>query len=391
MRRAPRAGVVLIGAAAALAVSACADRANPTDPGAPLAARVAAPPYVTLPIGGQNVEFWPWTTSTLNVAAPDDPINIYIAGEGDPRAVRAALMALGSSTVLGCTWSDAIGDEQASAAASVGWTGSAIQIACGPFGPLPRLHLRLFDIGGALLGGAHFEVQIPGTSDHQVLSYAFAEQMVVFELLRTGLVDPTALTVTPLPPAAPPTPSTYRTIPMVVFNELPGGLQELVRGTPGDVTSDVPIPNGDGRLTVVPMAHYTGPWVGSSQGFTIDFGQAVPKPFCQAPGEWVQVVGPVQVGMTVTIGADGTLERYFRAQGQLAVTPFDGSPSYTAVVTQDQQTWATGTAHWVQAKLHQILIPAGGSGRGMRNTHLRVGTDVPADFSYVENCGPVRP
>jgi DUF1680 family protein len=62
-----------------------------------------------------------------------------------------------------------------------------------------------------------------------------------------------------------------------------------------------------------------------------------------------------------------------------------------AHVTQDQQAWATATTHWVQARLQQILVPGGGSGRGMLNTHLRVGTDVPADFTYLENCRAVRP
>lgn len=383
MRRVLRAGAALLGVAAVLSLQACSDRGSPADPGVPVAARVATPPYVSVPVGAQSVELWPWTTSTLNVNAPDDPVNLYIAGEGDPRAVRAALMTLPPAPPFYCTWSDAIGDEQASAAAAVGWTGSAIQLACGEFGPI-RVHLRLFDVGGALLGGAHFEVLIEGTSDHQVLSYGLAEDFVLNDLSRTGLMQGLAWTGVV-------TPTTYRTIPVVIFNSLPPALRYLVTGSTDPAATDVPIPNGDGQISIVSLAHYGGPSVGSSQAFTIEFGQSVPKPFCQQPGEWVLVEGPVQVGMTVRIGAGGILERYFRAQGQITVTPLDGTPPYQAVVTQDQQAWATATTHWVQATLHQILVPGGGSGRGMRNTHLRVGTDVPADFTYVENCRPVRP
>ena len=394
MRRVIRAAAVLLCAGLLLALSACADRTGVTDPDRPNAGWVATPPYTDVTVGSATFSMWPWTTSTLTLAAPDDPANILIVGEGDPRTVRAALMTLGPSPALGCTWSDAIGDEQAAAAAGVGWTGSAIQLACGPFGPEPRLHLRMFDIGDAVLGQAHFEVQIPGTSDHQVLSYEFAELVVLGELARTLLADPSTFTLTSAI-----TPTTHRVIPALVFNELPDALQALVRGVPGDVTSDVPIPNGDGKLTIVPLAHYTGPSVGSSQAFTLMFNQGVPKPFCQAPGDWVYVTGPVALSMTVSIAPDGTLERYFRAQGRLSVTPIDVTVSppmpigvtYTANVTQDHQAWATETAHWVQAKLHQVLVPGSGPDRGMVNAHFRVGSAVPDDFTYRENCGALRP
>ena len=123
-----------------------------------------------------------------------------------------------------------------------------------------------------------------------------------------------------------------------------------------------------------------------------------PKPFCQAPGDWVYVSGPVQIAMTVSLASDGTLERHFRAQGRLSITPVDmsvyppapiGTP-YSATVTQDHQAWATGTAHWVQAMLHQIMVPSRGAERGQRKAHLRVGSDVADAYSRIENCGAVR-
>ena len=382
MQSVSRAGAALIGAAAVLSLGGCADRPNPADPGAPAAARVATPPYTSVAVGGETFEFWPYTTNRLSVTSPDDPVNLLLVGEGDPRAVRAALMALDATqTAFGCTWTDAVGDEQASAAAPIGWTGSAIQLACGPYALRP--HLRLFDIGEAILVGAHFEVQIPGTDQHQVLSYALAESMVLNDLIQTGLVDLAGITLTEV------ITTSTQNVRAIIYNELPAALQELVTGTAGDVSADFPVPNGDGKVTVVPLAHYGGAGTGSYQAFTIEYGQWVDKPFCQAPGEFVYVGGPVRVAMTVTIASDGRLERYMRAQGRLSITTPTGL-EYGANVTQDQQAWATGTAHWVQTKLHQVLVPGNGADRGGRSWHLRVGTEVPDDFTEIINCGGVQ-
>ena len=379
MKTVMRAGAAVL-AALTLPLQACTDRANIAGPGMPSAAWVATPSYTSVTVGGETFEFWPYTTSRLSITSPDDPINLLLVDEGDPRAVRAALMALPAGPPpLSCTWTDAVGDEQASAADPVGWTGSAIQLACGPWEL--RLHLRLFDIGDAILVGAHFEVGLPGTDQHQVLSYALAEDLILYDLVRTGLVAG-GTTVTEA------ITTSTQDIPAYIFNSLPDELQELARGTAGDVTADVPIPNGDNRVTVVPFGHYAGTGTGSYQEFTIEFGQWVPKPFCQAPGDLVYASGPVQVTMTVTIAADGTLERYMRAQGQLAITTMTGS-EYGANVTQDQQAWATGTAHWVQTKLHQVMVPSSGTDRGGRSWHLRVGTAVPDDFKETVNCGAV--
>jgi hypothetical protein len=332
-------------------------------------------------VGEETFELWPYTTGKLSIASPDDPINLLLVGEGDPRAVRAALMALDASqTAFGCTWTDAVGNEQASAAAGIGWTGSAIHLACGSYALRP--HIRLFDIGGAVLVGAHFEVQLPGTDQHQVLSYALAEEMVLNDLVQTGLVDPSSITLSNAITA------TTQAIPAWFYNLIPP-LWPFV-GVPGPVTNDVPVPNGDDKVTIVPIAHYTGAGTASYQEFVIEFDQSVPKPFCQAPGDMVHVEGPVQVTMTVSIAPGGRLERHMRASGRLLITPATGAP-YTAVVSQDQQAWATASAHWVQAKLHQLMVPSGGTDRGQISEHLRVGSEVPDDFSHTENCGGIRP
>lgn len=388
MRSVMRAGAVL-SAALTLSLQACSDRGSVAGPGSPSAALVATPDYTSVVVGGETYELWPWTTGTLNVTGPDDPVNLLLAGEADPRSVRAALMSLGPRPMppyedygVTCTWTDAVGDEQASAAAPVGWTGSAIQLVCGEYGF--RLHLRLFDIGDAILVGTHYEVQVAGTDQHRTLSFSLAESMVLDDLIRTGLVDEDGITQTQQVQGL-----THGTVEAFIFNELPGELQAIMTGVPGDALNDVPKPNGDGKITVVPFVeHYTDAGTGSNQVFTIQYGQWVPKPFCGGPGDLLYVEGPVQVTMTVTITADGTFQRHMRAEGELSLTPPVG-PAYGAHITQDQQAWATGSTHWVQAKWHQVMVPSRGTDRGVWNAHLRVGTDVPDDFSESDNCGGI--
>lgn len=62
--------------------------------------------------------------------------------------------------------------------ARAGWVGSAIQLQCGDYGPI-RFHLRLFEAGDYTLANVHFELLIPNTTEHQVLSVELAEQLVV--------------------------------------------------------------------------------------------------------------------------------------------------------------------------------------------------------------------
>jgi hypothetical protein len=78
-----------------------------------------------------------------------------------------------------CTWHDdpEVQPEVAYTSGS-GWVGSPIELECGTYDQA-RLHLRFFDVGGATVGGAPFEVYIPGTLEHQTISWELAEQVVV--------------------------------------------------------------------------------------------------------------------------------------------------------------------------------------------------------------------
>jgi hypothetical protein len=164
---------------------------------------------VTVENAGHSLTFWPYTSAGLS-DQPSDPINLVFVGKASPVAIRAALMGLdGDRSSLGlppvppfnARWTDAFGDAQGTYASEGGWTGSVIQLALGDYGPI-RVHLRLFSTkapygdGTWTLGGAHFEVLIPGTTEHQVLSWEIAQQIVVGDLMRSGLISGVTLTST---------------------------------------------------------------------------------------------------------------------------------------------------------------------------------------------------
>ncbi len=130
------------------------DRPTAAGPEAPTAALVAtaAPalaPLVTVPPPGGPLALWAFAADNF-AGVPVDPVNLIFTGRSDPRSIRAALLRLnGDRTALGfpgafpfdCTWSDAIGDVEAAFAVPAGWLAGAVQLACGPYGPL-RFHLR---------------------------------------------------------------------------------------------------------------------------------------------------------------------------------------------------------------------------------------------------------
>ncbi len=56
---------------------------------------------MTVDIGIDALEFWPYTTDIFP-ATPKDPINLIFFGEADPRDIRAALLSLdGDRTAYG--------------------------------------------------------------------------------------------------------------------------------------------------------------------------------------------------------------------------------------------------------------------------------------------------
>jgi hypothetical protein len=281
-----------------------------------------------------SLTFWPYTGRSFD-GEPVDPINLVFAGQASPLQIRAALMALdGDRSAYGMppvppfnqTWQDAIGgDVQTTCAVGGdGWVGSVVQLTLGEFGPL-RIHLRLFRTGQlagggpVTLGAAHFELHIPGTADHQVLSWEVAEQIVTADLARTGLLGampaPTGLIN-----AAP----SFRTIPAMIYNGLPPELCALIGGPMPPVAADVPLPsNGQGTVFQLAFPATLVPGVFENE-VTVSYDQLVPRPFCSTgPGDWLMVTGPVRFTVRTELLGDGTFASWNSFDGVIEAVPVD--------------------------------------------------------------------
>lgn len=349
---------------------------------APCGAPVEPPPLeqVSIDFLGEELTCWPYT-GTIFAEAPADPINVVFTGQADPLQIRAALMALdGDRTAFGfpdafpfnATWSDAHGDVQSSWSEAEDWVANYVQLQLGAYEPV-RIHLRLFrtDVpfgdGVWTLGGTHFDVHIPGTADHQVISWEVAEQVVMVDLIRSGLLDP----VNPMGSTGVinATPS-FRTIPAPIYNALPWELKVLALGpgAPEYAEDPVPIPS-DGTGTILNLAT-AAPIVPGifTQSYVFNYEMIMPKPICNPDGsQCVLVTGPVSFDETCGIGTSGRYEIRGGYSGNLTVTPWDpinnvpiGDP-YPAVVGNHFEGFAKGD-HWrMQASTQQIAETEGGS------------------------------
>jgi hypothetical protein len=364
----------------------CPHASRPSAVSAPSAPSVPAnvpppPGVVDLDLASGTHSLWPFTTACFP-ARPQDPINLIFAGEADLRNIRAALLSLdgdrpgfpGASVlpILGERWKDAIGEIQAAYSAAEGWTGSAIQLELGDFDTL-RFHIRLFAAGGCTLANAHLDVPIPGTASHEVVSWELARRLLVYDLERSGLLDPDTppFTTEPLHPLL------FRQIPPAVFAGL-GELESLLLET-GSITPRGCLRTGEGA-TVLTLARAALPTAERARHeVTIHFDAVVPRPFCTTGGEWIHVHGPVRLRQEVHVEPLGRLSSHVGGSGELRVTPVDpqtrqplGPPlrgrvseTYTAVVT-DEFTITTmlqdrlllgGAVPWQQEWLHMQVGP----------------------------------
>lgn len=373
--------------------TSCSDDHSPLDTGGP-DAQVSAPAPGGLVSLGDGFELFPYTSTDFE-GGQSDPINLIFTGNPDPRAIRAALLGLdGDRTAFGplaafdCTWRDALGGSEQVTYAGEAWSGSVVQLACGEYGPV-RFHLRLFPAGSYTVANAHFEVLIPGTTDHQVLSWYLAEELVWVDMLRTGVAEPAGDSPVLSPPA-------FRTIPSVIFNGLPAELQYLASGSTGPVAADVPIVNGDGKAKILAVGGVpVGPGV-DEQSLVIEFDQVIPKPFCAAGGvQYVYVTGPVDLYQRDEVTADGAYEMQFRAEGALNVVPIDGStgqpdPSraYTAIVREKHHARFWDGFGAVSSSLTQSEVPPTGDERGRLTIVLAWGPNGKTDLRVTERCQP---
>lgn len=400
----------VLGAAAVLivgcgeSISPVADKDSPMEELARLEANamaaIATPPpapLVTVNFGAVSSTFWPYSGVDFS-GTPQDPINLIFVGHADPREIRAALLALdGDRSAMGLPpvapfnsdWSDAIGDVQTAYGDSEGWIGSVIQLQCGDYMG-PRFHLRLFRLGDWTVANAHFEILIPGTTDHQVLTWELAEQFVVGDFMRTGLLDPQM----PLMPSGPINQAPFRTIPAVIYNALPVELRALIGGPLGDVAADVPIAT-DGSAIILNLADRL-PYEDDTdvQDFTIDFNQVIPKPFCASgPMDYLYVAGPVRLRQTARMTELGTYEIEFTAHGDLSATPIDpltGQPSgetIPAFVLERHSGQLTDQHSRGSALRFQRLGAPGDEGSGRLFMRLRAGAQGQDGFELSVLCG----
>jgi hypothetical protein len=320
---------------------------------------------VTVNVGGATERIWPFTGTDLAGTA-SDPINLILFGAADPRDIRAALLSLsGDRSAFGfpnafpfnCTWSDAIGRHQTAWAAARKWQGSAIQLECGGYATL-RVHLRLFREGPRTLANAHFEVMIPGTTEHAVLSWAFAESLVTVDFVRSGLLAE--------PPAAtgPINPSPYSTINPLVLNGLPPALRGAIGLPTTPVAAPVPIPNGDGAATLLNLQGRIarGPEE-IETSFVHVFGQTVPRPFCNSgPLDYLRVDGPIDMSHRVEVNDAGKYTARFKAKGVLSVTPVNPQtgvptgPTIEARIRERHRSSLTGRQAEARHVVEQELL-----------------------------------
>ncbi len=363
-------------------------------------------PLAQASFGGSDLTFWPYVGTTLD-SQGSDPVNLIFVGKASPAEVRAALMALdGDRSAVGLppiepftsTWTDANGDVQATYAEDGGWVGSVIQLQLGGYGPM-RVHLRLFGTdagfgseGTWTLGSAHFEMLIPGTADHQVLSWELAEGVVVGDLARSGLLDGAKPSVAvPGINAAP----GYREIPAMIYNELPTDLRRLIDGPVDNVTEPVPIKT-DGSATLLNLADAAGITAGRfTDGFTMTYDMVMPKPFCGTEeSAWVHVAGPVEFHKTVDVTADGGYSFAAGYTGELIVTPMDltknppapAGPSYAAVVSDDQVGWITAQGWDVSSTVERMANRP--SGKEHLRVELRLESDGEREALIDASCLP---
>lgn len=291
--------------------------------------------------GAERLTLWPYTTSDF--ATPSDPINLLFPN-ADPRAIRQKLMALDGvrppfARVPGanCTWTDAIGYEQAAFADPAGWVGGAVQLACvtpgAPLGAPFRFHIRLFRSGRNTIGNAHFEFLIPGTAEHEVLSWDLARDFATYDVGRAGVLTAAPGAVGLIPRGF------FRSVRRPVYQALAAaGAGELLAslGLALPDAGDVPIPTSGAASTLVGGFQLRRAPSHATTTTRVDYSIVVPKPFCAVgPYDFVRLAGPLDFAMTVETDRYGRYERRLVVGGTLEVTPMMPTSATTFIEAGD--------------------------------------------------------
>jgi hypothetical protein len=240
------------------------------------------------------------------------------------------------------------------------------------------------------VGAVHFDLVIPGTADHAVLAWELPQQVVLVDLLRSGLLDPT--TPFAMTGVINQTPG-FRTIPPPIYNGIPDGLKGLLGLPLGPSAVPVLIPN-DGRATIFHLTGEAAPQTGHfSDAFSLTYNQIIPKPFCSdGPLDWVRVSGPVTLSRTTDVDETGHYDYHSRIAGRLTVTPIDvtqnppvpSGPSFEANVSELQECAIDPLRSAVMAESKRILPQDGGAELFM--SRLRVGSEGRQSYLASSHC-----
>jgi hypothetical protein len=230
----------------------------------------------------------------------------------------------------------------------------------------------MFRQGDVTVANAHYEILIPGTNQHEVLSWELAEGLVVADIARSGFLG-----AAPAPTSVITTAPYYRAVQAPVAAMLApqqiAGLGLLVNG---DGTASIP---NDGRATILQLASAAPVLSGVvNSDFVIQFGQVIPKPFCVAGTTgYLYASGPINVHME-----SGIVGQNFRSSttsaGTLTLIEFNplngqtiGAP-YQGVVSEQTTVSLTEGSSSVEFFSSQRETPDAGTTRGLRTESLRV-------------------
>jgi len=382
-----------------LGLAACMDDVTaPVDPALDASATVLSasapdPPagLVNVSSGATDLDIWPWTGHDF-AGGTADPLNLIFTGDVDIVSLRAALLALdGNRTAYGfpnafpfnCRWTDAHGEMQSAFSEGDGWVANAVQLQCGSYNPL-RFHLRLFAAGPWVIAGTHFDLLIPNTPEHQVISWELAEQVLLVDFLRSGLLA-AAPAFVPLG-----APGYVQTIPAILYDGMPASLRAAIGGPPSSGGAPVPVPtNGVAVLLNIGTRAPITPDL-TETDFVVPFNQLIPRPFCsQGAADYVLVQGPVALTTRTRVNDEGMMESHNELRGDLDITPIDvttglpSGPTFRAQISEIDNTGAGPLGTHVNAVQQRKALPPG---VGFLMKHMITGPNGMAYFTYRENC-----
>ena len=328
------------------------------------------PETVTRTVDGEVLTLGPYATSDFST--PSDPVNLVFL-HTDPRAIRQELMKLSGDRTptfplvppFNCRWTDAMGYEQTAYAKPEGWVGGEVQLACvnfaAPMGDPFRFHLRLFRSGRHTFGATHFEINIPGSAEHEVLSWNFAQQFVTLDMTRTQTLVPAVPTAVLLVQ-----PGTFRSVRRPIYTgilEKEGGpallytiglIPEPLGSTPEYVT----IPANGAAVVFSPIIHFRPVKSDRTTTYEGTYTINAPKPFC-GPG-YVHLEGTLHMKLRVQTNPSGKFERTYGVSGILSVTPLGATgpsgPTVPAIIYEAHRAMLTDHYGEIAERASQTLL-----------------------------------